>query len=346
MGLESILERPSVSELLKRKLVKERLSQESNSVRYYLSYLIDRLKPNETLVINPEYQIVFESSLRTLHKLNLIKMRRYDSLETAISEKATPESLFINSLNHLRQNESYVGWDWQGIMHTSREYRIVFFTENYQAQLMLKNATREEKSKVKPYIGNRGDLKVALEMALEIGGHIDLSVPSLSKKDSKEHSFAFSHYPLVRKAKDISCNWFNLRWNHVCKEQEFYPLHYGRFLEDRKLRQGVEIVADAHVIFGFKITKSEINAKNYGAYVAEDPFFDYSNYSLNTLNKLYTQVVKEYFVKTKKGFSIRRRLMHNGEINKLFGDLILYNLKSKSKSRNPGHLVFLKFFKS
>ena len=355
MPLEDILNRASITSLLNSaNAVKPWLTNESRTVRGYLASLIHKLKPNQLLIINPEYNIIPGSSLHALHKLNLIKMRRYDSLDDAVFHKATPENLFVDFLNNLVKIKSnfgsidnyplYIGWDWQGIMHTSREYRVVYFTENYQAQLMLRNATKEQKNKVNPYIGDRGELKKALEMALEVGGQVDVTVPSLSEK-SQQHSFLISSFPLVEKKDERSYHWFNLRWNHVCKEQEFYPLHYGRWLENRGLRKGAEMVADAHVIFGFKIAKQRINDRDYGAYAVEDPFFEYDNYALNILNKLHTQVIKGYFVNTKTGRKIKYRFLNNGEINPSFGDVMLYNLRLKAKNRNPGKLVFKMFFK-
>ncbi|MEK6932414.1 MAG: hypothetical protein AABW56_01310 [Nanoarchaeota archaeon] len=341
MGLEELLARPKVSELVKdHKVIQEYFNPGSNTVRFYISYLLDRLKPNEILLFGREYPIIPRTSLNAIHKLGVIKLKRYDSLENAIKDKATPESNFIHGLNKL-DFRSIIGWDWQGIMHTSREYRVVPFTEIYQAQMMNSDQDFNHKINVNPYIGNLGELKVVLEMALKSGGQADVNVPSVNETGS--YGFRLYNIPLVKSTNLLSYNWFNLNWDHVCKEQEFYPLHYGR--HDRgKLRTGNEKFADAHVISAFEKLKKEINRGNYGAYLTEDPFFNLTKYGLNIMRKMRTQVVKEEFYHSKKGRKLKKRMLNNGEINVLFGDLLLYNLDLKKNMRNPGKLVFTKFF--
>src|SRR3989344_200661 len=278
MGLEELLARPKVSELVKdNRVIREYFNPGSNTVRFYISYLLDGLKPNEVLLFGREYPIIPRSSLNAIHKLGVIKLKRYDSLENAIKDKATPESSFIHGLNNL-DSRSIIGWDWQGIMHTSREYRVVPFTEIYQAQMMNLDPDFNRKIEVNPYIGNKDEFKVALDLALKNGGQADVDIPSVN--DPNSYGFRLYNIPLVKKANLLSYNWFNLNWDHVCKEQEFYPLHYGRH-DGGKLRTGNEKFADAHVIASYKKLKKEINSGNYGAYLTEDPFFYLSRYSLN-----------------------------------------------------------------
>ncbi|MEK6907234.1 MAG: hypothetical protein AABW45_01785 [Nanoarchaeota archaeon] len=341
MTLSDILKRPTVAQALKDKeAIKVEAYSGSTTSDFYFASLVNKLKPNQVLYIS---HYAPKNWLRVLHKSSVIKMKRYDSLEQAINEKVTATNLFINGLNKINMEDPCIGYDWQGIHHTTREYRVIPFTEIYEAEIILANQ-KEDKARAKPYIGNRGDLRIALEMALESGGHVDVIVPSVKKKEVEKYPFKISHFPLVRTKKDNpSCLWFNLTWNHTCREQEFYPLHYGRY-DQEKRRKGDEIFADSHVIVGFKAGKETINRGDYGACVLDedDPFFLLSSYGFNIMRKIMTQIVVEHGY----GKNIEKKLLNKSDAGVWFVNQLKYDLDLNRKRGkiNPGRLVYLKYF--
>ena len=92
MRLEDILKRPTVKEILKdREIIVSEIYDEAREEKKssYLDRLIRNFGKDKVLKIKANYDIIpiHYSPLKQLHKGNLIKLKRYDSLDDAINDE-------------------------------------------------------------------------------------------------------------------------------------------------------------------------------------------------------------------------------------------------------------------
>jgi len=343
MSLVDIFKRPSVSKILEdRRIIKPEIYPKSKTKTMFLTSLIRKLKDDEVLIIPENYDIIPPgyNALRELHKGDIIKLTRYNSIDDAILENATPELLFIKALSKLEQGKRYLGYEWQGISATARTYRIVPFSELYQAQVIFTNQSEIEQILVKPYT----DTKYVKQR----GGQVTVSVPSVKKKPTSTYNFRFYHLPLkTKKDNNMNAIWFDVLADHSCPEQTYYPLSYGRILYEDRLRTGDEKIFDAHEISAFKKIKEFFNNRHEKLKIDEDPFFFFSNYGFVLTNILRTRLIKEYLGMENGVSVIKRRLINDKDFSILLADQLFYEkdlLEKRGIRKKIGDYIFKKFF--
>jgi hypothetical protein len=338
--LKELFERKTVSQVLKdREILAPELYDYANEERKnsYLSHLIRNLG-NKSLKIKRNYDIIprGRKPLRDLKKGEVIKLKRYSSIDDALEDNATPKKLFIDSLNKIEYLRSgFIGYEWQGISKSSSQYKIVPFSELFQGELIFMNENDEEPIIIKSY----SDFKDVIKR----GGLSMVDVPSVSKKEVKNYRIKFSHIPFkLKKNKSFNPIWFDLISDHSsCAEQNYYTLHYGREYFG-SYRKGDEKVFDAHEIASYWGIMKFFKYYNEKLNVSDNPFFFLSKESFNLINVMRNQIVKEY----ESGGKIKLRILNDKEISRLFSMQLAKEreLLEIRKSSYIGNKIFDKYF--
>ncbi|MEK6835607.1 MAG: hypothetical protein AABX55_01135, partial [Nanoarchaeota archaeon] len=223
---------------------------------------------------------------------------------------------------------------------TTRLFRIVPFSELYQAQVIYANQSDKEKIHVKPYTEAR--------LVPELGGQIVVITPSVKKEKIEEYEFRFFHVPIAKnKGSKSNFIWFNIAADHNCPEQTYYPLKYGRLLEGERIRTGDEKIFDAHEISAYKKLKEYFDKRDERLKIFEDPFFFFTQYAFNLINVYRTQVVKEYLGRAGGYHKIKTKPLNDKEMSGLIADQLVFEkflLEKKGIKEKIGEYIFKKFF--
>jgi len=335
--LKDIFKQTTVARALKRELLEPELYNyaESKKKSSYLAHLI-RTLGNKTLKIRRNYDVIplGRTPSRDLKKGNVIKLKRYNTIDDAVRENATPNKLFIDELNDLDYENGYLGYEWRGISKTSSQYKIVPFSELYQAELIFMNENDEEAIIIEPYI----DFKDVLMR----GGQVIAHVPSVSKEEVNKHRIRISHIPLKLKDGKSNFSWFDLNSDHSsCPEQNYYMLHYGRN-QRGEYRKGDEKIFDAHEIAAYWSVMKFFKYRHEKLNVSDNPFFFLSKNSYDIIKLMKTQIVKEY----ESNGELKIRMLNDKEVSRLFSQQLAKEreLLEMRKSSYIGKKIFDKYF--
>lgn len=339
MSLEDVFYRPNVSEIMQRgPILRIEIDPSASDLEkdLHVARSIQGLG-NRVGVISYEYEI-YPSELharRVFKRGDLVKLRRYSSKKQAIEDKITPQDLIKARLSNLKLDKSYVGYDWQGLSHSDRGYRVCSLVECIQGYLIYGNAKGDEKIEVKSY----SDTSEALSQ----GAKFVVSVPSVSKEERQRYEITLNNIPIRIKSKSDDAQfsvWFNIDCVHDCKEQT-WMFHYGRPIYAKKKRVGREKVFCAHEVAAY-LAAQRFTRSMYVPYVIDiNPFLTPEVKLQRLFRRLTGQVVKEV---TEKG---RKAILNNTDIEILLLMVISeqnYTLRNLDKEKR-GELLYRMFFK-
>lgn len=288
--------------------------------RYRHSKIVNAIRRLEDKVLIIPYNSELFPELpagRVVKKGNLVKLRRFKSLEEVVDRQISPEALREEAFRRIDIDDSYVGYDWKGIGETNRNYKVVRLVDCVDAILLKDNISKEEQLRLRSYDD--------CEHALYRGAYAVVDVPSVSKEETSSYRVRLSSLPVYntrlrgrRKPRKLYfANWFDLSSNHCCGKKDY------AFQYTRDGREGSEELFDFHDIAAYwRVADYKKRTDSY-IQIMLNPFAAPTKEAMDYSNRLRTQVLREVVIEGK----VRRR-----PLNKAEQEILLWKLVALRKN--------------